>query len=122
MFNGLRTVIYHVSDLERSKAWWTKTLGQEPYFDQPFYVGFNVGGYELGLHPIESAATTGAVAYWGVDDAAKSFDQLVNEGGLTEHQPVFDVGDGIRMASVIDAEGNVIGIIENPHFSLPAAR
>ena len=51
MFLGLRTVVYKVSDLGRAKAWYTKVLGIEPYFDEPFYVGFNVGGYELGLDP-----------------------------------------------------------------------
>ena len=48
---GLRTVIYPAPDLDATKAWWTSFLGVEPYFDQPFYVGFAVGGYELGLLP-----------------------------------------------------------------------
>ena len=122
MFKGLRTVVYHVFDLAASKAWWTKILGQEPYFDQPFYVGYNVGGYELGLHPVESKETVGAIAYWGVDDVQASFDRLVNDEDCVAHQLVQDVGDGIRLAAVRDDAGNVIGLIENPHFSLPAAR
>ena len=122
MFNGLRTVIYHVFDLEESKTWWSKTLGQEPYFNQPFYVGFNVGGYELGLHPVESEETVGAIAYWGVDDVQATFDQLVNEGDLVVHHSIQEVGEGIKMAALRDTAGNVIGVIENPHFSLPAAR
>ena len=48
---GLRTVIYPAPDLDAAKAWWTALLGQEPYFDQPFYVGYEVAGYELGLLP-----------------------------------------------------------------------
>ena len=51
MFLGLRTVVYPAPDLAASKAWWTAALGIEPYFDQPFFVGFNPGGYELGLDP-----------------------------------------------------------------------
>ena len=122
MFNGLRTVVYHVFDLEDSKAWWSKMLGQQPYFDQPFYVGYNVGGYELGLHPVESEETVGAIAYWGVDDLEETFHRLVNEGDLTVHLPVQEVGGGIKTAALRDQSGNVIGLIENPHFSLPAAR
>lgn len=122
MFNGLRTVVYHVADLEQSKVWWTKALGLEPYFDQPFYVGFNVGGYELGLHPVESEETVGAVAYWGVDDIQKTFAWLVGEGDRIVYQSIQEVGEGIKVAAVRDDDGNVIGIIENPHFSLPAAR
>jgi catechol 2,3-dioxygenase-like lactoylglutathione lyase family enzyme len=68
---GLRTVIYHVPDLQRAKAWYTQAFGAQPYFDEPFYVGFNVGGYELGLDPDTQGVAPGvggAVAYWGVPD------------------------------------------------------
>ena len=51
MFLGLRTVIYPVRDLDTAKRWWSTVLGIAPYFDQPYYVGFNVGGYELALDP-----------------------------------------------------------------------
>ena len=122
MFNGLRTVVYHVADLEEAKAWWQKLLRIAPYFDQPFYVGFNVGGYELGLHPMDQDELVGAFTDWGVDDVQAAFDRLVNEMDTVAVQPPEEVGDGIKVASVRDDAGNVIGIIENPHFSLPAAR
>ncbi len=51
MLEGLRSQIYQVADLEAAKAWYTALIGRPPYFDEPFYVGFNVGGYELGLQP-----------------------------------------------------------------------
>jgi len=120
MFQGLRTVIYHAPDLAAAKEWYARALGIQPYFDQPFYVGFNVGGYELGLDPDPSSATgTGnsATAYWGVPDAAAALARLV-ELGATDRLGVQDVGDRIRLASVIDPFGNIFGIIENPHFSL----
>lgn len=124
MFQGLRTVIYHVSDLARAKSWYSSALGIEPYFDQPFYVGFNVGGFELGLDPDMSGITvgTGGVsAYWGVSDCESACNKLV-ELGATVHSPAQSVGDGIRVAAVTDPFGNVLGIIENPHFSLPAEK
>src|SRR5262245_34316225 len=58
-FLGLRTAIYHGPDLAKGKAWYSKVLGIEPYFDQPFYVGFNIGGYELGLDPDPSSKSAG---------------------------------------------------------------
>lgn len=121
MFLGLRTAIYHASAIDRAKAWYTQVLGQAPYFDQPFYVGFNVGGYELGLHPAATSAVpggSGVVAYWGVDHADRALARLLDVGA-TPHSPVQDVGEGIKVASVRDPFGNILGIIENPHFELP---
>lgn len=122
MFQGLRTVIYHVSDLDQAKAWYSSVLGIEPYFDQPFYVGYNVGGYELGLDPNMSTSGAGGVgAYWGVSDCEAELNRLL-ELGASAHSPVQDVGEGIRVASVTDPFGNLIGIIENPHFSIASAK
>ena len=132
MFQGLRTAIYYVDDIQTAKAWYTAILGFGPYFDEPFYVGFNVGGYELGLQPREAgapgaaAAKTAAtvnpsvVAYWGVASARDALKRLL-ELGARPHTDVQDVGDGIIVATVLDPAGNVFGIIENPHFSLPAS-
>jgi predicted enzyme related to lactoylglutathione lyase len=120
VFYGLRTAIYHVRDLDRAKEWYGTVLGIRPYFDEPFYVGFDVGGFELGLQPDEpgsSRASTGVIAYWGVDDAEAAFDRLLELGAI-EHGGVQDVGDDIRVASVFDPYGNMFGVIENPHLSL----
>ena len=119
MLHGLRTVIYHVGDIERAKGWYSEVLGKEPYFDEPFYVGFDVGGFELGLQPdgSTSRSNTGVVAYWGVDDADAALARLL-ELGARERGGVQDVGDDIRIATVLDPFGNVFGVIENPHFSL----
>lgn len=121
MFLGLRTAIYHVNDIEAAKSWYTAVLGFGPYFDQPFYVGFNVGGYELGLQPSEGEATNkaeGVVAYWGVENAEAAMNRLL-ELGATVHEDLQDVGGGIKVATVKDPSGNLFGVIENPHFKLP---
>ena len=120
MFLGLRTIAYYVSDIEKGRDWYSSILGFAPYFDQPFYVGFNVGGYELGLQPTEAEANhkaDGVVAYWGVDDAAAALKRLL-EQGATLHEDVQDVGEGIKVAAVKDPFGNTFGVIENPNFKL----
>jgi predicted enzyme related to lactoylglutathione lyase len=113
---GLRTVIYPSSDLAADKAWWATSLGIEPYFDEPFYVGFNVAGYELGLLP-DANVSDGALVYWGVDDVAAAV-QNARENGATEHTPVSDVGDGIVTATMRTPSGSILGFIFNPHFRL----
>lgn len=113
---GLRTVIYPAPDLDAAKAWWTATLGRPPYFDQPFYVGYSVAGYELGLLP-DADPADGALVYWGVDDVAQAIRDTI-AGGATEHTPASDVGDGIVTAAVRTPQGAVLGLIYNPHFQL----
>ncbi|OMP31573.1 VOC family protein [Mangrovimonas sp. DI 80] len=118
---GLRTVVYMVEDLEKAKAWYAKAFNAQPYYDTPYYVGFNIGGYELGLHPKEKVQGTdnGTVqTYWGVEDIQKVYDILV-EMGATKHEAPNNVGGDIVVASVYDPWKNIIGIIYNPEFKLP---
>lgn len=117
MFLGLRTVCYPAPDLDASKAWFTELLGFGPYFDEPFYVGFEVGGYELSLSPSMDPAE-GPLTYWGVPDCAVALKALV-AAGATVHEDVTDVGGDIRVATVVEPGGAHLGIIENPHFALP---
>ena len=115
---GLRTTIYAVPDLDRAKAWYAKLLEVAPYFDEPFYVGFNVGGFELGLIPNDeghSAGPGGTLAFWGVDDIAASWKRAVALGA-TAVSEAQDVGGGIQVAVVGDPFGNRIGLIFNPNF------
>jgi predicted enzyme related to lactoylglutathione lyase len=119
MFLGLRTVIYHAPDLDAAKEWYAAAFGVAPYFDEPFYVGFNIGGFELGLDPDATRVTVGnnAVAYWGVPDIDAAYAALIARGA-TPRSEVKDVGGDIKVAAVADPFGNVIGLIENPHFQV----
>lgn len=114
MLKGLRTVVIPVGDLAAAKAWYARVTGVQPYFDEPFYVGFDIGGYELGLHPDEPEGAQ-PIAYWGVDNIEEAVRSLV-EAGATPDREIQDVGEGIKVATIRDPEGNIIGVIENPHF------
>lgn len=117
---GLRTTIYKVNDLSKAKTWYTKAFDTDPYFDEPFYVGFNIMGYELGLLPEEHTSSKGdnVMSYWGVEDIHKSYRKLI-ELGATKHEEPTNVGGELMVASVFDPWQNVIGIIYNPYFKLP---
>ncbi len=121
MIKGLRTVIYPVGDMGKGKAWYSAVLGCVPYFDQPFYVGYAVGGFELGLVPDGEPGVQGCLAYWGVDDITEEIARIVSLGG-TVHKPAQDVGEGIQVAELLDPYGNALGLIENPHFDAAALR
>lgn len=118
-FIGLATSIYKVSDLDKAKEWYSKAFGVKPYFDEPFYVGFNVNGFELGLQTEdENSSTKGnaSMCYWAVNDAEAAFKEFIALGA-TEHEAPADVGGGVVVASVKDPWGNIIGIIHNPVFT-----
>jgi predicted enzyme related to lactoylglutathione lyase len=116
MLLGLRTAIYPVKDLEAAKAWYSTVVGHAPYFDQPFYVGFDVGGFELGLVPDGTPGTSGPQPLWGVANAADALARLITLGAEVL-DVLQDVGEGIRVAAVLDPFGNRLAIIENPHFA-----
>jgi predicted enzyme related to lactoylglutathione lyase len=119
-FLGLRTAIYKVADIKKAKAWYSKVLNAEPYFDEVFYVGFNVGGFELGLQPDETpskAKSESVSTYWGVENVADTFQRLLDMGA-TAHESPADVGGDIIVATVKDPWGNIFGVIYNPHFKL----
>ena len=117
---GLRTAIYRVSDINVAKEWYTKVFETQPYFDQPFYVGFNIGGFELGLQPEEvpvSDKKESVVAYWGVREIYKEYNKFI-EAGAIEYEKPGEVGEGIIVATLKDPWENIIGLIFNPHFKV----
>jgi catechol 2,3-dioxygenase-like lactoylglutathione lyase family enzyme len=118
---GLRTAIYPAPDLAAAKEWYAKVLGAPPYFDEPFYVGFSVGGFELGLLPDATPGTDGPQPLWGVDGIESAHARLL-ELGAAPLDPVTEVGGGIKVAAVRDPFGNRLGIIENPHFKASVVR
>ncbi|MBS0660692.1 MAG: VOC family protein [Verrucomicrobia bacterium] len=121
-FLGLRTVGYRVGDkLYQAKMWYERVLGFKPYFDEPFYVGFNVGGFELGLQPDdpgpEQTRANGVAVFWGVAKCGEAYERLLALGA-SPAEPPQEVGGGIVVATVRDPFGNLFGVIENPHFQV----
>jgi predicted enzyme related to lactoylglutathione lyase len=114
MTAGMKTVIYPVTDLARAKALYSTLLGVAPAMDEAYYVGFRVGDQDIGLDPHgHSQGMTGPVGYWNVDDIKESLQQLLDAGAETQ-QAINDVGGGKLIATVKDAGGNIIGLIQSP--------
>ena len=117
---GLRTCIYKVNDLEKAKAWYSNAFQTQPYFDEPFYTGFNVGGFELGLQPSGDSKPTPAenvLTYWGVEDIKKEFQRFIDLGATSHEEPT-NVGGELMVATLRDPWGNLIGLIYNPDFKI----
>jgi predicted enzyme related to lactoylglutathione lyase len=111
MTAGLRTVIYPVTDLTAATQLYRTLLGRAPASDQPYHVGFDVDGREVGLDPSGDGAT-GPIGYWHAPDVRHTVEQLV-AAGATPGRPVRHVGAGRLIATVADADGNVLGLLQS---------
>ena len=83
-------------------------------------MGFNIGGYELGLMPYEGDEVihgNAISAYWAVEDVEQTLRELLAIGAIMFEEPM-DVGDGVIVAAVRDPWNNIIGIIYNPFFKI----
>jgi len=117
-FLGLRTTIYKVPDMAAAKEWYSKAFEAQPYFDEPYHIGFTIAGYELGLQPDETGAeskTGNVLTYWGTDKIDEAYQRFLELGATEDEAPV-NVGGEIVIGSVKDPWGNVIGLIYNPDF------
>ena len=110
MNQGVRTIVYPVRDIARAKSLFRDLLGVEPYADAPYYVGFKVGDQDIGLDP--NGHKEGMTVYYHVDDIRKSLQGLVETGAQVQ-QDVKDVGGGRLIAIAKDADGNLIGLLQD---------
>ena len=110
MNEGVRTIVYPVKDINKAKSVFRELLGVEPYADAPYYVGFKVGNQDIGLDP--HGHKQGMTVYYHVDNIKKSLQGLVETGAQVQ-QEVKDVGGGRLIAVVKDADGNVIGLLQD---------
>ena len=114
MNKGAQTIIFPVKDLAATKALFTAFLGEDPIADAPYYVGFKVAGQDIGLDPSgHGRGMTGPVPFWHVDDIESRLEILVGAGAEVQ-QKITDVGNGRLIASVKDADGNFIGLLQDP--------
>jgi predicted enzyme related to lactoylglutathione lyase len=114
MSGGIKTIIFPVQDVAAAKGVFTELVGAEPYADMPYYVGYRIGDQEIGLDPNgHKNGMTGPIGYWEVDDIKAKIQTLVERGAQPVQEPR-DVGGGKLIATVRDADGNVIGLAQTP--------
>jgi predicted enzyme related to lactoylglutathione lyase len=111
--NTLQSIVSPVRDLDANKAIYAALLGTEPHTDQPYYVGFNVGGVEIGLNPHgHQQGMTAPVPMIQVADIEIALKEVLEAGATLAGAPR-DVGGGTRIATVTDADGNTLGLIQH---------
>jgi predicted enzyme related to lactoylglutathione lyase len=111
---GIKTVLHPVSDLAKSKAVYTALLGVPPTSDAPFYVGYEAAGQQIGLVPGAGGpqAMTSPVAFWHVDDIQAKLAEVTAAGATVKEAP-HNVGGSRLVATILDPDGNVLGLIQD---------
>lgn len=110
---GIKIVLHPVSDLDKAKAVYTALLGIEPQADAPYYVGYDTAGQHIGLVPNGGPQSMSApVAYWSVNNIEGKLAELAS-AGATLKDPPREVGAGRLVATVTDADGNVLGLVQD---------
>lgn len=126
---GFATLNIWAEDVAAAEAWYAEFLGQDAYFHRNgpdgkvAYAEFRIGDYQAELGIIDrrwapAGAPTepgGAIMHWHVDDLEGTFARLL-ELGAKEHQPITAHSEDFRTASVVDPFGNVLGVMNNPHY------
>jgi predicted enzyme related to lactoylglutathione lyase len=105
MANNIKLIVYPAKDLEKTKSFYSKFLGVEPYVDGPYYVGYKLDNLEVGLDPNGQAVT----GYIDVTDIMSSLQTLVDAGAVIQ-QDIKDVGGGMLIAQIKDANDNILGL------------
>ncbi len=110
---GIKTVLHPVTEVERAKGVYTALLGVAPTADSPYYVGYDVAGQHIGLVPGGGPqGLKSPVAYWHVDDIEAKLAEVTAAGATVEDAPK-EVGGGRVVASVVDPDGNVLGLVQD---------
>ncbi len=105
-----KLIVYPVKNIEAAKKVFRAFLGVDPYVDTPYYVGFKAGEMEVGLNPnAHHQNITTPIAYIDVTDI-KVYLQTLTDAGAQILQEPKDVGGGLLVASVKDADGNILGL------------
>ncbi len=110
MAQNIKVIVYPVKDIEKAKAFYGKFLDVEPYVEGSYYVGYRVGDQEIGLDP---NSQVGPIAYTDVKDIKSSLQAMI-EVGAEVVQDAKDVGGGMLIAQVKDADGNIVGLRQQP--------
>jgi predicted enzyme related to lactoylglutathione lyase len=106
----LKTILFPVADVAKATPVYTALLGVAPSVESPYYVGYDSEGQHIGLVP--NGSTNGPACYRHVDDLEAGIAALVEAGATVAQEPK-QVGNGRTVATVLDLDGNEIGLIQD---------
>ena len=120
---GMATSNFQAADMAAARAWYTELFGAEPYFVRDGYLEWRIGrdGDEFGIVDArfipgrDGRAPGGQYVYWSVADVRATVDDLVSRGA-TVFEPPTPRGENWVTGAVVDPFGNVLGVMENPHW------
>lgn len=123
MLQGMATSNIQAADVAAATEWYTGLFGVEPYFVRDGYTEFRIGRDEDEFGIIDARYVPGALertpggqyVYWSVDDVEAALADLVSRGA-TIFEPATVRGEGWVTGAIVDPFGNIIGVMQNPHW------
>lgn len=108
----LKTLRICVTDLRRSRDFYSRLFGLTPKEDQDNFVLFNLSGTNLEFVLADDknpASTGGGIGYFEVTDLQKMIDSATALGAKIWRGPLKISADGWSIVQIRDTAGNVIG-------------
>ncbi len=120
---GLATSHFQAGGRSAARAWYSDLFASEPYFVRDGYLEWRFGRDDDEFGIIDARFVSGHAerepggqyVYWSVDDVRSTIDDLVRRGA-TVFEPATDRGVGWVSGAVVDPFGNILGLIQNPHW------
>ena len=127
MFRGLANLNLVAVDMDAAVEWYSTVFESAPYFVRPEQGPAQYAEWRFGDDEDEFALMDarfrpalpqpgGALVSMHVDEIQASFDRLIGLRAVA-FDPVTQRGEGWWSASVSDPFGNLIGLIQSPHWA-----
>ena len=121
-YNGGLTCAVHVSDLEKSIAWYEKVLGFKLMYHMKEMgwceMASPVSGVQVGLSQVEDPKVRGVTLTWGVNDI-ESARKTLEADEVQFDGPTQEIPEMVKLATFYDPDGNTYMLYESLSDELP---
>ena len=101
-----------VVDMDRALHFYTDVFAATVSLHTPYWSELVVAGATVALHPGRTGGDRDTGLGFEVDDLDAASETAVSRGGRVADPPRERPGEGIRIARLVDTEGNIISVAE----------
>ena len=106
------TYMLMAQDMDRAVAFYRDVIGLEPRFSSPMWSELTFGGAIVAMHGGGSAELRSTGLSFQVENLSSAVREIERGGGRVTREPEDRPGEPIRLAEVVDTEGNAFALTE----------